>query len=677
MWMAVIRISVQQHVTDREPDRNMDEGILQEQFAAYVERMRKVRLLSTPSLDDISVAEDYSRLLLSNFKKIGEYAGENRIMLDEILFPLLGKKGMLSGDEEKCLKELIRLLADGALTTEIDIHLSELISDFLSREEEKKLCIHSNGISGIENRIRLLGHRIDILYAQLYYCGRSDMKEWNRLLEESESNYEEAFSYLNRKIFEALPLEMRFELVMLAINGTSMYNTRPNSDSKENTELALKQKRWLERILDILNDPFYEKLLTAEDRKVAILYIHSYIAAFGLLMGLSLELYKEAYSCAIELEREWYECRDLYERDLFFLSIRELQLYTSFLSNDQQFDDYLIRAIDIYEKRNISDFTYKGLIPNLSMANALFLVLSGLWKKDPEGLDDKNKKILYDIPLNVIRYLHRAPKRENLGQYVNALSTMIEFFVELPGGINIQDFCIRSMAAMHPPTYIHSNMVAKISVCLCRHLISYKPDIFCGFPGCDTVGKVLDAESVILDYVEKAALLHDIGKLYVIDTIAMYGRRLLDSVFGLIRSHPEKVAELALRFDSMREYADVIRGHHRWFDGSRGYPEDFNASDSPYKMITDIVSVADSLDAATDGVGRSYRAGKTLDDFKRELAEGAGRRYAPYMPELFDDPSAHEDLVYLLENGRRELYEETYYLLKELLEKTRRTSELR
>ena len=42
----------------------MEETILRKQFKEYVERMRKVRLLSTPSLEDIGIAEDYSRLLL-------------------------------------------------------------------------------------------------------------------------------------------------------------------------------------------------------------------------------------------------------------------------------------------------------------------------------------------------------------------------------------------------------------------------------------------------------------------------------------------------------------------------------------------------------------------------------------------------------------------------------------
>ena len=162
---------------------------------------------------------------------------------------------------------------------------------------------------------------------------------------------------------------------------------------------------------------------------------------------------------------------------------------------------------------------------------------------------------------------------------------------------------------------------------------------------------------------------HWIGKLYVIDTISMYGRGIMQSEFDLIRSHPDKGADLAGRHTSTEAFVDVIRGHHRWYDGSRGYPGNFDISKSPYKTIIDIVSVADCLDAATDGVGRSYRPGKTIDDFQKELAEGAGTRYAPYMTGLFSEPAIRDDLVYLLEKGREELYKDTYFLLKDLLKK--------
>ena len=103
----------------------MEQDVLNKQFTSYVERMQKVRLLSTPSLEDLKAADEYGRRLRWNFKKIGEYAGENREMLEKVLFPLLRSDRPLSEKEITELDKLGKLLVDGEHATEIDLHLSE------------------------------------------------------------------------------------------------------------------------------------------------------------------------------------------------------------------------------------------------------------------------------------------------------------------------------------------------------------------------------------------------------------------------------------------------------------------------------------------------------------------------------------------------------------------------
>lgn len=76
--------------------------------------------------------------------------------------------------------------------------------------------------------------------------------------------------------------------------------------------------------------------------------------------------------------------------------------------------------------------------------------------------------------------------------------------------------------------------------------------------------------------------------------------------FSIIKSHPVTGAKIASQHQSTKDYVDVIRGHHVWYDCTNGYPKNFNTFESPYKTIIDIVSIADSIDAATDAVGRSY-----------------------------------------------------------------------
>ncbi len=46
------------------------------------------------------------------------------------------------------------------------------------------------------------------------------------------------------------------------------------------------------------------------------------------------------------------------------------------------------------------------------------------------------------------------------------------------------------LAALHPPTYVHSRMEAQISLCLATHLVDLKPELFIGILGLNSVEEV-------------------------------------------------------------------------------------------------------------------------------------------------------------------------------------------
>ena len=152
------------------------------------------------------------------------------------------------------------------------------------------------------------------------------------------------------------------------------------------------------------------------------------------------------------------------------------------------------------------------------------------------------------------------------------------------------------------------------------------------------------------------------------DVISVYGRKILENEFAIIKSHPRLGGMLLSRCESTRRYANIAKGHHKWYDNTKGYPEDFDTGKVPEKVIIDLVAVADCIDAATDTVGRSYNRGKTLDDMKAELTEGAGTRYTPYIVELLEDEKVCRDITYILTQYRERLYRNTYMRLQQVTE---------
>ena len=314
-----------------------------------------------------------------------------------------------------------------------------------------------------------------------------------------------------------------------------------------------------------------------------------------------------------------------------------------------------------YQTRNPGDYSITGINVNLDTPSSYLSIAKTMELELTEEDHDR----YYEIERSVLDYFYHIPKSGDVYlKCVTCFTNLPLHFREVPGGMTMEAFCLNAFTAIHPPTYVHVNMVARLAECMTRHLLRSRPEMFIGFPGCGDTDQVIAKKDRILNYAYHASLCHDIGKLFIIDTISMYGRNLLDDEFAIIKHHPVIGAKIAAEHESTKEYVDVIRGHHLWYDCSRGYPSDFNTFESSYKTIIDIVLAADCLDAATDTVGRSYNRGKTFCDYEKEVIEGAGTHYAPFLVELFQIPELRSDIEYLLNQGRRKLYSETFRLLK-------------
>jgi len=197
-------------------------------------------------------------------------------------------------------------------------------------------------------------------------------------------------------------------------------------------------------------------------------------------------------------------------------------------------------------------------------------------------------------------------------------------------------------------TFFHSHMVAKLSALLVKSVLSFNRNLLG-----DHICQMEDEK--ILEYVKKAALFHDIGKNRITQIINTQYRPLFDDEFFLIKKHP------AVGADSVDEefdvYHDVILGHHKWYDGSSGYPEKYDTSSSKVKSIIDIISICDSLDAGTDFYGRNYAKKKTFQDVLEELKEGAGTRYNPdFVALISDDENLYNEINNLLSVNRENYY---------------------
>ena len=135
------------------------------------------------------------------------------------------------------------------------------------------------------------------------------------------------------------------------------------------------------------------------------------------------------------------------------------------------------------------------------------------------------------------------------------------------------------------------------------------------------------AEVVLMS---RAGMLHDLGKLVIMDNILRKPRQLTEEEFELIRTHPvvgDKILK-PLRFLACE--AKAVRHHHERYDG-KGYPDGLKGDDIP--LIARVVTVADAFDAMTSD--RPYRSKRPLGVAMEEIVRGAGTQFDPVAADAF------------------------------------------
>ncbi len=158
-----------------------------------------------------------------------------------------------------------------------------------------------------------------------------------------------------------------------------------------------------------------------------------------------------------------------------------------------------------------------------------------------------------------------------------------------------------------PYTAGHQQRVAKLAVAIARKLGLSEQEI---------------------DTIEMAALIHDIGKLYVPAELLNRPGKLTDTEMELIKTHPRAGYDIAKTIEFPGPIAQIILQHHERIDGS-GYPA--GLQDGEIILAAKILAVADVVEAMMSH--RPYRPARTSAEAIEEIST---RRAVYYEPGVVD-----------------------------------------
>jgi len=144
------------------------------------------------------------------------------------------------------------------------------------------------------------------------------------------------------------------------------------------------------------------------------------------------------------------------------------------------------------------------------------------------------------------------------------------------------------------------------------------------------IGRMLGLNRIESENLKLSAILHDIGKIGVRDSVLLKEGMLEAEEREAMSMHPKIGSEILGHVKQLKDVIPGMRGHHEKYDGT-GYPDGLKSSEIP--LPARIISVADTFDAMT--TNRPYRKALNADDAFNELKKYAGKQFDPSVIEAF------------------------------------------
>jgi HD-GYP domain-containing protein (c-di-GMP phosphodiesterase class II) len=155
---------------------------------------------------------------------------------------------------------------------------------------------------------------------------------------------------------------------------------------------------------------------------------------------------------------------------------------------------------------------------------------------------------------------------------------------------------------------------------------------------CVRIARKLHVAPEVIDDLRTGALIYDVGKVGIPDTIITKPGQLTDEEFALQKQHPVIGYELCKSLGLGDHILMLIRNHHEKLDGT-GYPDGLKQGEIPLPLR--IICVADAFDAMS--YRRSYRQALDARERNEQLNRFAGSQFDPVVVETLKGMmNAHE-----------------------------------
>ena len=562
--------------------------------------------------------EDRKRMNL----RLDELKKENIRILNDELFPVLDGLYGADGETIRGLEEFSDVLMDWRTNLDCGVYVvihEALLSLYKFRKDR----------DGIIRELYKLG-------MGLYYLRRSveavKGKTSDSIRFRNELVFTEAGSYI--RYFDDIDNEETRGYIIRALANISLCT----SDHKRKIATS-------KRVLDIINDEHYRSLAPGLPWDVFLRRTHQQMSAnrTELTDG---DLTKEELAAVLDSCYEVFKPEEGAENP----SVRWLWPYYEM--------EYNLGYVDIEMTMNrmerlsgsvdYDQYDMSGLYANVQLP----IYYGTLLKEEPKQRKDPHRIGFYGIAVEkMFKTLFTCPGEYMDDYFYYLVDLVISNYYEMEGLPLYREIVPRLMKRFSPRLYMRSRKIGAVNCLIAETILSDDLNFFDDIPFIKAISDPEAKKDALVKYSRECGLYQDFGMLKMNIGHIMSIRDFFETEYEMYQLHTISGYDDLRERKSTEIFADVALGHHRWYDGSGGYPEEYIRNDSPYRQMTDVEAVSTELVMRFNG---------DIDKITNDIMSGAGKQFSPLVTAYLQDTDLKCKLNDILERDSKELFFEIY-----------------
>lgn len=601
----------------------------------YIENTRRVKELLGDHMQEVPAEKLYERKLEEHLE-IRQRREESMHILRKQLIPLLDDILNADPEEISALGEFADALMKGQLDTGLQYQVCSALIAYARMKGDRDLLIKELYMAGMAafNFQKIPGQAVADRFRWKLSMLFGEAAGFIRYYDEIEST--ETRGYIHRSMAN----------MALAYVGTD-------------PKVCIKKMDVIRRSMQILNDPVYHKK-TPELPWDLFLY-KSHQERTSLLSFLRSE------EATVQDIREVMESAQfVYDRQVKNarekgISLEPQWVYAyyaaSYHGGIHTLEEFLQNLETVYTSVSITDYSQQGMYGNVFIP-AVYTV----YMEKDEQMRRKKKPVILTMYRRLVQYVRQVPGSRLNDALFFYIRCSLDTYIEYPGEYSFRDFLEEMVACRQPETYVHSLMTAKIAQIIFQRTMEREPERLLGAKGCETVEELFIRLEELDRFLYDCCILHDIGKMKLLDVYEVRHREWIAEEEELHHQHPILGRNMLQKHPSTRDLAAAALGHHRWYDGQGGYPEEYRREETVNAALIDILSVADYIDRRSSVI--SAYPGKTasLEEIFEEIRQKSGSVFAPYFVETALE--LHGEIRDILQKNRAEAYRSAYEMYR-------------